>query len=179
MLLNGYIYRGRKPVHWSPSSGTALAEAELEYPEGHTSPSIYVAMPIEEIPEGASPELAAALDSAAFAIWTTTPWTIPANLAVAVNGDLTYVVVEAKGQGKKLIVAEDLVSELAEKWGLELEVIAKVPGEALEGAKYRHPLFERTSPVVIGGDYITTENGTGLVHTAPGHGQEDYLVGQR
>jgi len=186
MLLNGYIYRGRKPVHWSPSSGTALAEAELEYPEGHTSPSIYVAMPLTAAPENPSRELAEALDSAAFAIWTTTPWTIPANLAVAVNGDLTYTVVKVtSGEGSlalnvsKLVVAEDLVETLAEKWGVELEKVAVFKGRDLEGATYKHPLYDRTSPVVIGGDYITTDSGTGLVHTAPGHGQEDYQIGLR
>lgn len=185
MLRNGHIYRGRKPVHWSPSSCTALAEAELEYPEGHTSPSVYVAMPLVALPEGASSELAASLDSAAFVIWTTTPWTIPANLAVAVNGDLKYAVVAAMGDGakglavRKLVVAEDLVGSLAKKWGLELETVAVIDGSALEGSLYKHPFYDRTSPVVIGGDYITTESGTGLVHTAPGHGQEDYQVGQR
>jgi isoleucyl-tRNA synthetase len=183
MLLNGYIYRGRKPVHWSPSSGTALAEAELEYPEGHTSPSIYVAMPLASMPSGASADALAALEGAAFAIWTTTPWTIPANLAVAVNGDLKYAVVEAEGEraegllAKRLVVAEDLIDTLAEKWGLGLRKLAVLSGSELEGATYTHPLYGRTSPLVIGGDYITTESGTGLVHTAPGHGQEDYQVG--
>jgi len=185
MLLNGYIYRGRKPVHWSPSSGTALAEAELEYPEGHTSPSIYVAMPLTDLPEGLGAEEAEALRSAAFAVWTTTPWTIPANQAVAVNADLRYCVVEAAGgvggagEPRRLVVAEDLVDALAEKWGVALRKVASMPGSSLEGARYRHPLYERTSPVVVGGDYITTDSGTGLVHTAPGHGQEDYQVGLR
>eukprot|EP00873_Tetraselmis_striata_P008372 jgi/Tetstr1/428636/TSEL_018624.t1 len=183
MLLNGFIYRGRKPVHWSPSSGTALAEAELEYPEGHTSPSIYVAMPLSAPPAGASAETAAALEGAAFAIWTTTPWTIPANQAVAVNGDLKYAVVEASGEGAsslasaRLVVAEELIDTLADKWGLTLTKVAVLTGADLEGASYTHPLYSRSSPVVVGGDYITTESGTGLVHTAPGHGQEDYQVG--
>jgi isoleucyl-tRNA synthetase len=135
-----------------------------------------------------SAEAAAALEGAALAIWTTTPWTIPANLAVAVNGDLTYTVVEASGGDadgdawahKKLVVAADLAESLAETLGAgALRVLATFPGAALEGAKYAHPLCGRESAVVIGGDYITTESGTGLVHTAPGHGQEDYLVGQR
>lgn len=188
MVLNGHIYRGRKPVHWSPSSRTALAEAELEYPEGHTSRSIYVSMPLEVASEAAkgSPA-AAALEGAAFAIWTTTPWTIPANLAVAVNSDLDYAIVQiseetaaASGwKSKKLVIAADLVPTLAEKLGAELTTVVTVKGADLEGCTYRHPLFDRVSPVVVGGDYITTETGTGLVHTAPGHGQEDYLVGQR
>jgi len=123
------------------------------------------------------------------AIWTTTPWTIPGNLAVAVNGALTYALVDTGADNltpspqprppKYLIVAADLVETLQAKWGQSLEVVARVMGSALEGATYRHPLFDRESPVVIGGDYITTESGTGLVHTAPGHGQEDFMVGQR
>ena len=184
MFLNGHIYRGRKPVHWSPSSRTALAEAELEYPEGHKSRSVYVAMPIVKVGEKAT-ELSSILEGASFAIWTTTPWTIPANLAIAVNDKLEYSVVEASGEAaegwksKKLIIAKGLVDRIKEKTGAELKEIISVSGSVLEGCLYRHPLFERDSPLVIGGDYITTETGTGLVHTAPGHGQEDYLVGQR
>lgn len=193
MVLNGHIYRGRKPVHWSPSSRTALAEAELEYPEGHTSRSIYVAMPLTELPpssESLTDEVKKALEGSHVAIWTTTPWTIPANLAIGVNGDLDYAVVEvpesssSEWKATKLIVAADLIQTLADKFGFDgssgLTKLCTIKGEALEGAKYQHPLYpERISPVVIGGDYITTESGTGLVHTAPGHGQEDYLVGQK
>jgi isoleucyl-tRNA synthetase len=94
MVLNGHIYRGKKPVHWSPSSRTALAEAELEYPEGHKSKSIYVSMPLESSPEGVDPDLGEALAGASFAIWTTTPWTIPANAAIAVNERLQYSIVQ-------------------------------------------------------------------------------------
>ncbi|GIL90054.1 hypothetical protein Vretimale_18112 [Volvox reticuliferus] len=187
MFLNGHIYRGLKPVHWSPSSRTALAEAELEYPEGHRSTSIYVAMPLVEVGSKAGPALKEALQNGAagFAIWTTTPWTIPANLAVALNDQLEYSVVEAQGEAasswsvRRLVVAKELVDRLAEKAGVEFAVLATVKGSELEGCSYRHPLYDRTSPVVIGGDYITTETGTGLVHTAPGHGQEDFAVGQR
>ncbi len=203
MALKGYIYRGLKPVHWSPSSLTALAEAELEYPEGHTSRSIYTAFPIAALTESTK-ELEAYLPNLSLAIWTTTPWTIPGNLAVAVNGDLKYAVVEkpssdidrdkAKGNRQKakvnikdkgqktndyLIVAADLVERLSETLGVTLKVKTTLPGKALEHITYRHPLFDRESQVVIGGDYITTESGTGLVHTAPGHGQEDYIVGQK
>ncbi|KAL6754613.1 tRNA synthetases class I-domain-containing protein [Haematococcus lacustris] len=185
MFLNGHIYRGRKPVHWSPSSRTALAEAELEYPEGHKSRSIYVAMPMEAVGPNVDPEDAEHLKGAAFAIWTTTPWTIPANLAVAVNGQLEYSLVAVQGEDaagwsrKKLVVASDLVPKLQDKLGVQLLVLARLPGASLEGCTYRHPLFERVSPLVLGGDYITTDTGTGLVHTAPGHGQEDYQVGLR
>jgi isoleucyl-tRNA synthetase len=180
MVLKGYIYRGLKPVHWSPSSKTALAEAELEYPEGHTSRSIYAAFPVTSLSEAAKPLLGEYLPDLGVAIWTTTPWTIPGNLAVAVNADLNYAVVEvAHSHFKYLIVAADLVERLASTLELELTVKATFKGKDLEHMTYRHPLFDRESPVVVGGDYITTESGTGLVHTAPGHGQEDYIVGQR
>ncbi|MEH1788311.1 MAG: isoleucine--tRNA ligase [Nostoc sp.] len=186
MFLKGYIYRGLKPVHWSPSSKTALAEAELEYPEGHVSRSIYAAFPITSLAEAVKPLLAEYQSDLGVAIWTTTPWTIPANLAVAVNADLNYAVVEvsrpeaqAQSNFKYLIVAADLVERLSSTLGVELTVKATFKGNDLEHTTYRHPLFDRESPIVVGGDYITTESGTGLVHTAPGHGQEDYIVGQR
>ncbi|WP_027404101.1 isoleucine--tRNA ligase [Aphanizomenon flos-aquae] len=222
MFLKGYIYRGLKPVHWSPSSKTALAEAELEYPEGHVSRSIYAAFPVVRVSEGLEANLDGFLPDLGVAVWTTTPWTIPGNLAVAVNAALEYAVVEVKphpltpspqarkGDEKEevastpqagneeftspsllaergtegvrfryLIVAAELVDRLAAVLDCELTVKAKFAGKDLEHTIYRHPLFDRESPVVVGGDYITTESGTGLVHTAPGHGQEDYIVGQR
>ena len=197
MVLKGYIYRGFKPVYWSPSSKTALAEAELEYPEGHTSRSLYAAFPITHIEPSVFPKLKSFLPHLWVAIWTTTPWTIPANLAVAVNPDLTYTVVEisrkdAETQStlsafaslrdqnpKYLIVAADLVERLSATLGAQLTVKATLKGYELEHCKYRHTLCDRESPIVIGGDYVTTESGTGLVHTAPGHGQEDYQVGMR
>ncbi|AOY83970.2 isoleucine--tRNA ligase [Moorena producens JHB] len=182
MVLKGYIYRGLKPVHWSPSSKTALAEAELEYPEGHTSPSIYAAFPMTKAAPGIKEILDPFLPNLGVAIWTTTPWTIPGNLAVAVNPELTYAVVEGAqetNQSQFLLVAADLVERLSATLETPLTVKTTVKGEALENCTYQHPLFERESKIVIGGDYITTESGTGLVHTAPGHGQEDYGVGQR
>ncbi|MBG1258196.1 isoleucine--tRNA ligase [Nostoc commune] len=205
MFLKGYIYRGLKPVHWSPSSKTALAEAELEYPEGHVSRSIYAAFAITSLASAVKPLLAEYLSDLGVAIWTTTPWTIPANLAVAVNADLNYAVVEVEphpptpspqaGRGSEevsshspltervrfryLIVAADLVERLSSTLGVNLTLKATFKGNDLEHTTYRHPLFDRESPIVVGGDYITTESGTGLVHTAPGHGQEDYIVGQR
>ncbi|MDB9541224.1 isoleucine--tRNA ligase [Anabaenopsis arnoldii] len=184
MVLKGYIYRGLKPVHWSPSSKTALAEAELEYPEGHVSRSIYAAFPVTGLSEAAKPVLGEFLPHLSVAVWTTTPWTIPGNLAVAVNGDLSYAVVEVSptdppSHREFLIVAADLVERLSAILAVDLAVRATFDGQILEHTTYRHPLFDRESPVVVGGDYITTESGTGLVHTAPGHGQEDYIVGQR
>ena len=182
MALKGFIYRGLKPVHWSPSSRTALAEAELEYPEGHTSRSIYVSFAVTQAGEKAAEILAPYLKDLGVAIWTTTPWTLPGNLAVALNPDLTYAVVETEAaicQNRYLIVAADLVDRLGETFGTTLTVQATFKGAVLENTLYQHPLYNRISPVVIGGDYVTTESGTGLVHTAPGHGQEDYIVGQR
>ncbi|MDZ8087417.1 MAG: isoleucine--tRNA ligase [Nostoc sp. DedQUE12b] len=209
MFLKGYIYRGLKPVHWSPSSHTALAEAELEYPEGHVSRSIYAAFAITSLASAVKPVLAEYQSDLGVAIWTTTPWTIPGNLAVAVNADLNYAVVEVEPppptptpqagreseevsspspltergtegvRFRYLIVAADLVERLSSTLGVELTVKATFKGNDLEHTTYRHPLFDRESPIVVGGDYITTESGTGLVHTAPGHGQEDYIVGQR
>jgi isoleucyl-tRNA synthetase len=186
MVLKGYIYRGLKPVHWSPSSKTALAEAELEYPEGHVSRSIFAAFKVTHVTDAAKAILEPFQDDLAVAIWTTTPWTIPANLAVAVNPDLNYAIVEVAGREdnhytgcKYAIVAADMVEGLAAKLNLTLTTKAVIKGAELEHCTYKHPLYDRQSPIIIGGDYITTESGTGLVHTAPGHGQEDYIVGQK
>ncbi|MEB3225505.1 MAG: isoleucine--tRNA ligase, partial [Synechococcus sp.] len=182
MALKGYIYRGLKPVHWSPSSHTALAEAELEYPEGHTSQSIYVSFPITELGDAAKAVLGEFAASLGVAIWTTTPWTLPGNLAVAINPELEYAVVETDGNlcaQKYLVVAKDLAETLTAKFATTLTLKSSFKGEILEHCTYQHPLYDRSSPVVAGGDYITTESGTGLVHTAPGHGQEDYITGQK
>ena len=189
MVLKGHIYRGLKPVHWSPSSRTALAEAELEYPDGHTSPSVYVAFPVEELPKALRdtlkgdgidlPTEAAPLgDALQVAIWTTTPWTLPANLAVSVNERLDYALVD-DGEGRMLVVAADLIESLSKTLERPLKRRATVKGAQLAGLTYRHPLLDRTSAVVIGGEYITTESGTGLVHTAPGHGVDDFHTGQK
>jgi isoleucyl-tRNA synthetase len=179
MVLAGHIYRGLKPVHWSPSSRTALAEAELEYPDGHTSPSVYVAFPVETLPEALAAKLNGAGEGLAVAIWTTTPWTLPANLAVSVNGELDYAICRRGDGAGHLLVAAELVESLRTTLNLPLEPVLTVKGEELEGIAYRHPLFARTAPVVLGGDYITTESGTGLVHTAPGHGVDDFLTGRK
>lgn len=179
MFKKGYIFRGRKPVHWSPSSQTALAEAELEYPEGHISKSIYVAFVVDE-PCAALAPFHTVEEPVKVAIWTTTPWTMPANMAVAVNADLSYSIVSHSTTGK-LVVATDLIERLSSKFNLPeaFEILTTCSGADLVGTTYSHPLYDRISPVLIGGDYITTESGTGLVHTAPGHGQEDYITGQK
>lgn len=189
MVLKGHIYRGLKPVHWSPSSRTALAEAELEYPDGHISPSVYAAFPVVEITaelrcaaseQGLDlPEARADLGKLLqVAIWTTTPWTLPANLAVSVNERLDYAIA-ADNQGRLLLVAAELVAPLCETLEIPLQTKATVKGSLLAGLLYRHPLLDRESPVVIGGEYITTETGTGLVHTAPGHGVDDFNTGRK
>lgn len=180
MVEKGHIYRGKKPVHWSPSSRTALAEAELEYPENHISRSIYVGFQATQLSSKLN-ELGLQAKDVRVAIWTTTPWTIPGNLAVAVNGDLDYCVASnpAYMNGSKFIVAKDLLATFQEKVGHNLTLEHVVKGNDLIGTKYQHPLYDRVSDVIIGGDYITTDSGTGLVHTAPGHGQEDYITGQK
>ncbi|PON88324.1 Isoleucine-tRNA ligase [Trema orientale] len=200
MAIQGYIYRGRKPVHWSPSSRTALAEAELEYPEGHVSRSIYAIFKLVSAPPASDGLLNEYFPDLCLAIWTTTPWTVPANAAVAVNAKLQYAIVEVQslsedvsssaGNKKRklgnvlqeekkpfLIVALDLVSTLEAKWSVRLVIRKVLSGSDLENCRYIHPVSSKECPVVIGGDYITTESGTGLVHTAPGHGQEDYVTG--
>ena len=189
MALKGHIYRGLKPVHWSPSSKTALAEAELEYSEAHISQSIYVAFPVVQLPNSirnilldkniiipdSEIELGKILK---LAIWTTTPWTIPANLAISVNEKLDYVFAK-NPEGKIFIIAADLIEKIQQKIVTKLEAIAFCKGSLLTGIYYKHSLFDRKSPVVIGGDYITTESGTGLVHTAPGHGVDDFNTGKK
>lgn len=183
MVLKGYIYRGFKPVHWSPSSKTALAEAELEYPEGHTSRSIYVGFHVRILSKSLQSKLKRYMPSLWASIWTTTPWTIPANLAIAVNPELTYAVVEPPADShiaqQFILVALDAVDRLSATFNTELKILATFKGKELEGCTYKHPLFDRESPIVAGGDYITADSGTGLVHTAPGHGQEDFIVGKR
>eukprot|EP00612_Vaucheria_litorea_P000398 CAMPEP_0171455874 /NCGR_PEP_ID=MMETSP0945-20130129/2589_1 /TAXON_ID=109269 /ORGANISM="Vaucheria litorea, Strain CCMP2940" /LENGTH=991 /DNA_ID=CAMNT_0011981191 /DNA_START=110 /DNA_END=3082 /DNA_ORIENTATION=- len=182
MLAEGHIYRGRKPVNWSPSSRTALAEAELEYPPNHISKSVYASFEVKEFSDSLK-YLEKSQKEVSVVIWTTTPWTLPANLAVAVNEKLEYCLVEHKKMfgDRQFIIALDLVPNISQKLGLSegdnLEVLHTFSGAELSGSTYQHPLYDRISQVVIGGDYITTESGTGLVHTAPGHGQEDYQTG--
>ncbi|MBB5172154.1 isoleucine--tRNA ligase [Texcoconibacillus texcoconensis] len=169
MAKRGYIYKGKKPVYWSPSSESALAEAEIEYHDKR-SPSIYVGFPVKD---GKN-----VLDGdEQFVIWTTTPWTIPANLAISLHPNLDYVVVKEKDA--KYIVAEGLLSTLKEalEWE-EAEIIKSFKGQELENTVAKHPLYERDSLVILG-DHVTLDAGTGCVHTAPGHGEDDYVVGQK
>jgi len=204
----GFLFRGKKPVYWCTTDRTALAEAEVEY-EDHTSPSIYVAFELTKpLPD---PKLAKR--KARLVIWTTTPWTLPANLAVSAHPDFTYVAYELKGE--VVIVAKDLLASfLADCAPAELatrdaplahspaahgaatggggtgavgavahladptKVLGYLEGRTLEGMTYAHPFMGRECPVILG-EHVTLEAGTGLVHTAPGHGQEDYEVGLR
>ncbi|GJD09765.1 Isoleucine--tRNA ligase [Galdieria sulphuraria] len=182
LFLRGFIYRARKPVHWSPSSKTALAEAELEYSEDHISTAIYVSFRIAHV-NSLLGDLPISSNSLELVIWTTTPWTLPANEAVAVNPHMTYSLIEVARLNRFLIVAKDCLKRVREKLKLEWQDCRQVlewTGESLVGIKYYHPIIkDKICRVVRGGNYITSESGTGLVHTAPGHGEEDFVVGKR
>ncbi|MHB8764266.1 MAG: isoleucine--tRNA ligase [Deferrisomatales bacterium] len=177
LMDSGAVYLGKKPVHWCTSCRTALAEAEVEYAD-KTSPSIYVKFALTGDPAAIAPALAGKRVSAV--IWTTTPWTLPANLAIALNPAFEYGAYEAPaGSGEVLILARTLAPAVLAAAGLaDWAEVAPVDPRALEGQNARHPLYDRPSLLVLG-DHVTLEAGTGLVHTAPGHGQEDYEVGQR
>eukprot|EP00002_Diphylleia_rotans_P010709 TRINITY_DN2124_c0_g1_i8.p1 TRINITY_DN2124_c0_g1~~TRINITY_DN2124_c0_g1_i8.p1 ORF type:complete len:941 (+),score=141.98 TRINITY_DN2124_c0_g1_i8:198-3020(+) len=173
MVEKGLIYRDLKPVHWSPSSRTALAEAELEYPEGHKSTSAYISFPIKKLP---SPfEKTHASSDCEAIIWTTTPWTIPANKAIAAGPDISYVFVRDVKSQKQYLIAKDRLDHLQQKMDTSFEVTHECLGKDLEGTVCQHPMYDRESPIIVG-SHVTTESGTGLVHTAPGHGHDDYLV---
>jgi isoleucyl-tRNA synthetase len=168
----GMVYKGLKPVHWCMSCKTALAEAEVEY-EDDTSPSIYVAFPMVSDLSKIDPALAG--DGWAIVIWTTTPWTLPANLAIAVHPDYEYSAVRVHGRG--YIVATELLQAVARACGWQdWQEVARFRGGMLERLKARHPFIDRESLLVLAG-YVTLDAGTGCVHTAPGHGYEDYLTG--
>lgn len=180
MIDRGHLQAGHKPVHWCFDCRSALAEAEVEYKD-KTSPAIDVRF--------------AAADNAAFAnaagietglpisvvIWTTTPWTLPANQAVALNAELDYQLVEVNlsGQPELLLLAEGLVDDVLARWGVEdHSVLGRCKGQALEGLSLTHPLESRQVPIILG-DHVTLDAGTGAVHTAPGHGVEDYNAGRQ
>lgn len=169
MAEAGLIFKGLKPVYWSPSSESALAEAEIEY-QDKRSASIYVAF---DVVDGKG----IVHNDEAFVIWTTTPWTLPANLGISVNPELDYDVV-AVGD-KKYIVLSQLVEQLTTELEWENpQVTRTIVGRELEGVLAQHPFYDRTSLVMVG-DHVTTEAGTGCVHTAPGHGEDDFIVGKK
>jgi isoleucyl-tRNA synthetase len=173
-IAAGSVYRGLKPVHWCTSCLTALAEAEVEY-EDDTSPSVYVGFPLTSDPARLHPDLAGRAVSVV--IWTTTPWTLPANLAIVVHPDEEYVVF--RSGDRAYLVAAKLLDETVRKCRLASpEVICRLPGARLEGLTARHPWLDRASPL-FAAEYVTMDQGTGCVHTAPGHGADDYETGIR
>ncbi len=173
-LLSGSVIRNKKPVYWCSTCTTALAEAEVEYYD-HSSPSIYVKFAVEEDWSDIDPALAG--NSLSVVIWTTTPWTLPANLAVAFHPDFEYAAV--KSGSETLIMARDMVEGVMEKMGIaDYSVVATFSAKGLENRKCRHPFLDRDSLMVLA-NYVTLEAGTGCVHTAPGHGADDYLTGLR
>jgi len=173
-LEKGYVYKGLKPVNWCWFDRTALAEAEVEYSD-HKSPSTWVRFPLKSDAAAIDPALAG--KRVYTVIWTTTPWTLPANLAVAYNPRFEYVAYETSGE--VYIVAADLLEETAKRahW-TDGAPVARFHGDRLNGAVFQHPFLERDSIAILA-DHVTLEQGTGAVHTAPGHGQEDYVAGQQ
>ena len=189
MFLNGYIYKGLKPVYWCTDCETALAEAEIEYKDV-TSHSVYVKFPIVETKNKELKDVSAV-------VWTTTPWTLPGNMAITVNPKYQYVILDLKRKKfdvelkqfgeeiveEKILILKDHVEELTKKFNvLEYKETKIFKGEELENVKYRHPFMDRTSPILLGSDDtlpVDKESGTGLVHTAPGYGKEDYLMSQK
>ncbi len=184
IVSNGHVQKGFKPVHWCTDCRSALAEAEVEY-QDKLSSAIDVRFPVlsedglmarcHAIPNGHGD------GPLSVVIWTTTPWTLPANQAVALNPDLEYAVVQTQGDHgrERLLVAEGLLKDCMHRWGVEqYQVIAYGKGSAFEGLRLQHPFYEREVPIILG-EHVTLEAGTGAVHTAPGHGLEDYLIGLR
>ena len=181
IVRRGHLQRGFKPVHWCLDCRSSLAEAEVEYEE-RTSPSIDVRFMVADSAELARRLGLAAVEipAASLVIWTTTPWTLPANQAVCLHPDLEYVLARCAGSAgnELLIVAAGLLEAVAQRSGVTvLDTLARVNGAALEGLLLLHPFYERRVPVILGG-HVTLDSGTGAVHTAPGHGVEDYAVGR-
>ncbi|MFL6648637.1 MAG: isoleucine--tRNA ligase [Sulfurifustaceae bacterium] len=184
IVAGGYVYQGYKPVHWCIDCGSALAEAEVEY-QDRTSPAIDVRFSVVD-----PADLLARMKAApghegegpiSVPIWTTTPWTLPANQAVALHPRLDYVLLQGVTDvgHERLLIADALLKDVTLRYGVtDYRVLARAPGADLEGIKLKHPFYDREVPVVLG-DHVTTDAGTGAVHTAPGHGLEDYVVGQR
>ncbi|MDT2805779.1 isoleucine--tRNA ligase [Vagococcus lutrae] len=170
MAEKGYIYKGLKPIYWSPSSESSLAEAEIEYKDVK-SPSIYVAFQVKN-----GGDVLDAADTY-FVIWTTTPWTLPANLGISVHPEFIYQVLQVGD--RKYVIAKELVEKVVDEleWS-DYDVVKEIKGADLEKLTAQHPFYDRES-LVMTGDHVTLDAGTGLVHTAPGHGEDDYLIGQR
>ncbi|NEP61183.1 MAG: class I tRNA ligase family protein, partial [Symploca sp. SIO2G7] len=182
IIERGHLKRGEKPVHWCFDCGSALAEAEIEYQNKHSVAIdvLFEAVDANELAArfGVEPNPKAV---SGIVIWTTTPWTIPANQAVALNAELVYQLIETEHNGRtlRLVLAEALRESVAERLALKrLSVIASLSGDQLEHIRLKHPYNNYNVPVILG-EHVTTETGTGAVHTAPGHGQEDFEVGKR
>ncbi len=184
IVANGHVVKGYKPVHWCTDCGSALAEAEVEYAD-KSSFAIDVRFRVLD-PAALFERCQRVPDSRgegplSVVIWTTTPWTLPANQAVALNPGLEYAVVACEGPRgpERLLVAEAMLKDVMHRYGIErYRVVGYAEGQGLEGLKLRHPFYDREVPVIVG-EHVTLEAGTGAVHTAPGHGQEDYVVGAR
>ncbi|MDJ0958508.1 MAG: isoleucine--tRNA ligase [Arenicellales bacterium] len=183
IIANGHVYHGLMPVYWCSDCGSALAEAEVEYMD-KVSPSVDVRFPVAD-----EKALLAQFENdgdlgngpVSVVIWTTTPWTLPANQAVALHPGLTYVLIELKtDHGKeRFVLVEDLLAETMQRYGVDsFRVLATTQGDSLENILLQHPFYDRQVPIILG-DHVTTEAGTGAVHTAPGHGQEDFLMGKK
>ncbi|WP_458420186.1 isoleucine--tRNA ligase [Bacillus pumilus] len=169
MAKRGYIYKGLKPVNWSPSSESALAEAEIEYKDKR-SPSIYVSFKVKD-------GKGVLENGEQFIIWTTTPWTLPANLGICVHPNLEYSVLQVGAE--RYVVASELVEQVAKTLGFEeYEVVKTLKGKELDTIVAEHPIYGRDSLVMLG-DHVTTDAGTGCVHTAPGHGEDDFIVSMK
>ena len=184
IIDNGHLQQGAKPVHWCLDCGSSLAEAEVEY-EDKNSPAIDVsfkAINETEILEKMGIDSAnAGNGTISTIIWTTTPWTIPANRALSMHEKVEYALVQCEkdGQPQRFILAQDLVESAMKRYGVEdFTVLGQCEGSALELTRFKHPIYDFDVPVILG-DHVTTDSGTGVVHTAPGHGQEDYVVGQK
>jgi isoleucyl-tRNA synthetase len=184
----GLVYKAKKSVHWCISCRTALAEAEVEYDENHRSPSIDVRFPLADADRDTLAEKLPALAGrdVSAVIWTTTPWTLPANLALAFHPEADYGFYPVEGTNDVLLVARSLRGRAEERWGQDSastppalgEALGELKGADLEHVRFRHPWIDRDSPGVLG-EYVTLDTGTGVVHTAPGHGWDDYLTGVR
>lgn len=183
IIDNGHLHKGSKPVHWCTDCGSALAEAEVEY-EDKTSPAIDVRFAAKDEADVVSRfalEADAGEGQVSVIIWTTTPWTLPANRAVALSAKLDYVLAEVTTESGKerVILAEELLTDCLERYGIsEFRKLGFAKGEALELAQFNHPFYDFSVPAILG-DHVTTDSGTGIVHTAPGHGQDDYVVGMK
>jgi isoleucyl-tRNA synthetase len=177
IISAGHLHKGVKPVHWCTDCGSALAEAEVEH-EDKQSPAIDVRFrSVDRTDVLKSFDAESEVESISIVIWTTTPWTLPANQAVAVNAEYDYVLLQIDNEA--LILADGLYKDVMSRCEIEgFKVIGNCKGAQLEGLKFHHPFYDRIVPIILG-DHVTLEAGTGAVHTAPGHGQDDYVVGQR